>query len=1200
MINCRTSMVRPILILHLSDLHFGDNSRFAGLDPSQLGQRFSQAITHECGQHYSGKQVDLVIVTGDVAETARKDEYQKAKAFFEKLANDLNLDRRRFIFTPGNHDVYWIACKRAQLDQEENSLNGDELRQLIDQNKFQNYYNFLNDFYDIARKDLGYIELNCGGFIYNIDEFKCSIAALNSSEVESHREEDHRGFLSETQSQSLMDQWHKDEFNDYQLKIIAVHHNPVATVPENVNEWKEYLIRQNSMNKEVLDRFVADCVGLEGHENLRRVAEDCHVPLVLHGHHHSVAQDAWTWRRGDEGLTHVLSAGSLGLAPNKLPKDQPNNIQLVLLDTPNRKLHAWTLVYDPRARAEGIVTPGNFITDSASPKGYHQQLCFPKNPQPSDLSDTFSGSEQKSNIIDSNEATCRNVEAFIAHPYPLQKNFAGRIKERQMLTKWLIEGQEPIFSLVAIGGMGKSALTWVWFNFDVRGENILGLLPDEPIEAENCKLPESNRPCGFFWWSFYEREANFIKFLDEAIKYVSHGSVNLNEITSNYEKVRKLVDLLQRKYVLLVLDGFERELCAYASINAAYQGDVVEKDEKGNFRTCTERYAADFLRQIAALPAKSRILLTSRLLPRELDGLAGCHEDELNSLDPNDAVRFFQAHGIRGRRTEIQEACDTYGYHPLALRLLVGMILKDPVRPKDVTVAAGYNPIDQLVPREHHILAMSYDALQPKLRELLSRLAAFRSSMDYEAVKLLSPFEDEYTLKNALNELLERGLLLFDPEGKKYDLHRIVRSYAYEHLTDKEEVHTRLREYFAAIPQPISIQDLDDLVPLIELYFHTIGARKYDEAREILYNKIIEPLYYRFGALQISIKLLRALFPDGEDLPPRLGSPHHQSEALNSLAVCYSNSGQPRQAAQLLETSKLLEENNSGERNLAIVLGNLATSQLGLGELEQAFYNYGRKIKLSQKIDDKVIEAGGHLAMSSMMAILGDSKKSSQEIDMVDMPHKIPHNPDNNLLKYLRPIYGTRALNILLLRQQNVRQLNAALRAARKSYKYANILQNETAMIDLEWLIGTILIYLAYRDNNQKYLHEAETHLMEALTRCRKINLVDQEPDILLSWARWHHVKRNNVQALQDSEEALYIADRCELRLKQADIHNFMAQLTLDSGDADSAKRHAKIAYECAWCDGPPYCYKPALDEAEEMLRKLGAEQPTVYPSDCE
>ncbi len=55
------------------------------------------------------------------------------------------------------------------------------------------------------------------------------------------------------------------------------------------------------------------------------------------------------------------------------------------------------------------------------------------------------------------------------HPYPLQTHFTGRCNERAMLTHWLAQGKQPAFALVAMGGMGKSALSWAWLQRDVLG-----------------------------------------------------------------------------------------------------------------------------------------------------------------------------------------------------------------------------------------------------------------------------------------------------------------------------------------------------------------------------------------------------------------------------------------------------------------------------------------------------------------------------------------------------------------------------------------------------------------------------------------------------------------------------------------------------------------------------------------------------------
>jgi Domain of unknown function (DUF4062) len=62
-------------------------------------------------------------------------------------------------------------------------------------------------------------------------------------------------------------------------------------------------------------------------------------------------------------------------------------------------------------------------------------------------------------------------EAFIAHPYTLLQThrLVGRQPELNLLTDWVAKPgseiyQAHILNIVAIGGLGKSALTWKWFN----------------------------------------------------------------------------------------------------------------------------------------------------------------------------------------------------------------------------------------------------------------------------------------------------------------------------------------------------------------------------------------------------------------------------------------------------------------------------------------------------------------------------------------------------------------------------------------------------------------------------------------------------------------------------------------------------------------------------------------------------------------
>lgn len=157
-----------------------------------------------------------------------------------------------------------------------------------------------------------------------------------------------------------------------------------------------------------------------------------------------------------------------------------------------------------------------------------------------------------------------------------------------------------------------------------------------------------------------------------------------------------------------------------------------------------------------------------------------------------------------------------------------------------------------------------------------------------------------------------------------------------------------------------------------------------------------------------------------------------------------------------------------------------------------------------------------------------------------------------------------RALRALLMGEPG-----AALEGARRARELADEFARtrypvERDIIRAEWLIGAALVALAAEQKSEqsKLLPEAEPHLAEALTRCRRVNLVEVEPDILLSWARWHRAKGNSPEAGDHAREALGIADRCEYRLAQAEIQNFLARLALGQGDQPAAAARSAAAAE--------------------------------------
>ncbi|MBK8822346.1 MAG: hypothetical protein IPN58_06955 [Anaerolineales bacterium] len=132
--------------------------------------------------------------------------------------------------------------------------------------------------------------------------------------------------------------------------------------------------------------------------------------------------------------------------------------------------------------------------------------------------------------------------------------------------------------------------------------------------------------------------------------------------------------------------------------------------------------------------------------------------------------------------------------------------------------------------------------------------------------------------------MMKRGLLQYDKNNKIFDLHPIVRRFAYDQLTasDQTAAHTRLVNYFEAVPKPEKVEKLEDLAPVIELYHHMVRAGNLDEAWKLFYDRLNKPIYYQFGAYQLRIELLRALFLDGEDKLPRLKDEGNQAWTLTN------------------------------------------------------------------------------------------------------------------------------------------------------------------------------------------------------------------------------------------------------------------------------------------------------------------------------
>lgn len=775
---------------------------------------------------------------------------------------------------------------------------------------------------------------------------------------------------------------------------------------------------------------------------------------------------------------------------------------------------------------------------------------------------------------------------YLAHPYPLQDHFTGRIKERKMLCNWLGADRYNLLVLVGIGGMGKSALAWVWFHQDILHQVVPGI--DQP--ELHLEIPEQKLPIGIFWWSFYESDATFAAFLDDALYYVSNGTISPARIPSLYTKAKMLITLLQQHRVLLILDGFERLLKAYAGLGGAYQGEEATAAPYSDPLSCADPLVARFLKWIASFPMCSRVLITSRLFPKDLEDsngspLAACQQRDLESLDLEDAITFFHAMGVQGTRFEIKTVCAPYGCHALTLRLLAGYIINHFTQPGDIKVALRFDPLGKLVPHQHNILDIAYGALTPAEQQLLSRMAAFRSPVSYTALQALHAFQSEIDLEEALRTLVKRSLISFERSRGTFDMHPILRRYSYERLIDKQAVHACIRDYyFAALPVTAyyPIHKVEDLSSIIEFFHHTIQAGLYEEAYHLYVDRLNRELD-TLGAFQIEVALLEGFLQKGKEFDLSLKDIEQQKIILSQLGIALGFLGQTRRALTFLQTRVRLEatSKNDDESGTINTIGNIAFFKMRLGDLAGAENDQRQSIVHAEKSHDTVAQAYGYMRLGLIFTYTGRFDEAREALS-------ISHSVFNRL----RNKGGESILwNYRTIRARLMGDFSLAMVCSRRALRLATSSSEERQIVRSKNSLAAVLLDIARErseERRNRFLTEAELLLTEALTRCRQSDLVELEASILLNWARWHRFEGDLQLTKSMAEQALDIATRCEYRLEQAEIYNFLGRLAFEEGNNNQTYQYAQQAIEHAQCDISLYCYRNALEEAQHLLQLIG------------
>ena len=776
-------------------------------------------------------------------------------------------------------------------------------------------------------------------------------------------------------------------------------------------------------------------------------------------------------------------------------------------------------------------------------------------------------------------------EAFIAHPYTLLQThrLVGRQAELNLLTDWVARNEEQIYqarilNIVAIGGLGKSALTWKWFS-DIA--------------------PQEMKPlAGRMWWSFYESDASFENFVTRALAYVTRRRPDEVQQIPAPDREALLLVALDREPFLIVLDGLERILTAYARMDAARLEDSQVGNQK-NLRKTADPRAGRFLKKLAQVK-NSRMLVSTRLYPADLetdggDPMPGTFRLNIEGLTDDDAVEFWRAFKITGSRDELLPVFVTFGKHPLLIQALAGEIKRYKGAPgnfqrwrKD---RPHFNPTQFPILQERmaHTLEYALRGLDDKTHQTLRIIAAFRMPAQYDTLAALVIGEgqtcaDELELDKVLTELEERGLVGWDKRANRYDMHPIVRGVVWGALNDdvKRNVYTNLHAHFEAMPKVEDLEEVssvEELAPDIELYNTLIGLGRYDDAEALFSERMEDCFHYHLSATRQRAELVEMLFPDGLDKMPRLSRPSPQARTLNSLAWAYQLGGRPGQAAPLFRRAFSIYKEMNRDEFLAIVSDNLANVLRLLGYLRQSEGAALNTLVIRRKQDDLTQERKTLSEYGLTLAMRGVLKDSASALQR-SLRMASNDNDDTYELSYL----AERSLcfdEYAIANSLANRAWDSAIRSARYG----------TSFILAARLQGATSLFLKDFGNADERLHYA-------LARARAVNCVEEELPALVALAELRRSQGDVNAAREYLDDVWEMAELGPYPLIHADASNVLAQIERDAGNPAKAVEAATRAYQLAWCDGPPFAYHQGLERAKKHLEELKAPEPQLSPFD--
>ncbi len=738
----------------------------------------------------------------------------------------------------------------------------------------------------------------------------------------------------------------------------------------------------------------------------------------------------------------------------------------------------------------------------------------------------------------------------------------GREAELARLDAAWERPQCNVFTLVAWGGVGKTALVNTW---------LINMAQDHYRGAERV-----------YGYSFYNqgaaegRQASADLFIATALRDFGDPEPDAG---SPWDKGERLAHRLQQQRTLLILDGLEPLQYPPGEQEGRLKDPglhvLLRELARHNPGLCvvSTRVAVDNIKEFEGT-------LVERL--------------DLEHLPPAAGEALLRQAGVHGTPEDVQQAVVEFGGHALALTLL-GHLLRD-AHGGDIRARRDIGPlIEELRQGGHarrvmasyaawlgpgpevailHLLGL-FDRPAPGaalavlraapiilgLSEVLFMVAPRRGRHRGEPVPEPEPLSERAWQQAIIRMRHARLLAERDPQAPDtLEAHPLVWEHFGAQLQARapaawQAAHGRLYAYYTA--QAKALPDtLEEMAPLYTAVGHGCQAGRHREVLDEVYRKRIRRgdeafSLKKLGAFGADLAAVAQFFALPWSQPVTALTEEHQAFLLNTAGVCLLALGRLREAMQPMQPGLQAAIAQDNWRNAAIAASNLSELALTLGDLALAQTYAAQSVTLADRSQDAFMRMVNR-------AVLAEALLQAGQLAPVEAAFRVAEALQQEMRPQYPWLYSLRGFWYceLLLSQGQVEEVQ---RRATQTLAWAT---------QAGWLLDIALDHLTLgRAVLQAHLHdrrtpltEASAHLQQAVDGLRQAGRQDYLPHGLLARAVLYRVQDAFPQAQRDLNEALSIATRGEMGLHQADAHLEYARLHLAMGDTARAQHSLETA----------------------------------------